>query len=74
MIVHLEKQVAQLKRRTAASPLNAISVRRLEKFARLEEEILKYVSRDWTGSLRPVRLIWILSPIHATMDTDVWLL
>lgn len=44
--VHLEKQVGQLKKRTAASLHNVISVRRLEKFARLEEEILKYVCRN----------------------------
>lgn len=43
--VHLDKQVAQLKRRTGASARNKISVRRLERFSRLEEEILKYVRR-----------------------------
>jgi hypothetical protein len=41
--VHLDKQVAQLNRRTGALTPNIISVHRLEKFSRLEEEILKYV-------------------------------
>jgi hypothetical protein len=55
--VHLDKQVAQLKSRTGASTRNTISVRRLERFSRLEEEILKCVGVSEEGRLHLTRLI-----------------
>lgn len=41
-LVHLDKQIAQLEKRTSYSVHRQIPVRRLEKFAKVEEETLKY--------------------------------
>lgn len=41
-LVHLDKQIAQLEKRTSYSVHKQIPVRRLEKFAKVEEETLKY--------------------------------
>lgn len=71
--MHLEKQVAQLKKRTAASLHNAISVRRLEKFARLEEEILKYVCSRCEVNLDRVPVMFTFSPILALIEMDIYL-
>lgn len=41
-LVHLDKQIAQLEKHTSYSVQKQIPVRRLEKFAKVEEETLKY--------------------------------
>lgn len=41
--VHLDKQIAQLEKRTSYSVNKQMPVRRIEKFAKFEEETLKYV-------------------------------
>ncbi len=56
--VHLERQIAHLGKPNAYSKKEKIPVRRLEKFAKIEEETLKYVSNKVLD-----RMVYLL--IHA---------